>query len=54
VANPTESLAGKIDGICRKFAIKNSASREFCTVTILAPSLFFGRTINRLSIAQVR
>jgi hypothetical protein len=44
----------KIDGICRKFAMKNSASPEFCTVKIFGPSLFFKRTINRLSIAQVR
>jgi hypothetical protein len=44
----------KIDGICRKFAMKNSAPREFCTVKIFGPPLFFGRTINRLSIAQVR
>jgi hypothetical protein len=43
-----------IDGICRKFAMKNSAPREFCTVKIFGTSLFFRRTINRLSIAQVR
>ena len=54
VANPAESLARKIDGICRKFAMKNSTPREFCTVKIFGPPLFFGRTINRLSIAQVR
>ena len=44
----------EIDGICRKFAMKNSGSREFCTVKIFGPALFFRRTINRLSIAQVR
>jgi len=54
VAKPAESLPYKIDGICRKFAMKNSASRKFCTVKIFGLSLFFGRTINRLSIAQVR
>jgi hypothetical protein len=52
--DPAESLARKIDGIRRKFAMKNSAPREFCTVKIFGPPLFFGRTINRLSIAQVR
>jgi hypothetical protein len=44
----------KIDGICRKFAMKNLASPGFCTVKIFGASLFFKRTINRLSIAQVR
>jgi len=34
--------------------MKNLASREFCTVNISGLSLFFRRTINRLSIAQVR
>jgi hypothetical protein len=52
--DPAESLARKIDGICRKFAMKNPAPREFCTVKIFGPPLFFGRTINRLSIAHVR
>ena len=34
--------------------MKNPAACEFYTVRIFGPSLFFGRTINRLSIAQVR
>jgi hypothetical protein len=54
VARPAESLASKVDRNCRKFAMKNSAPREFCTVKIFGPALFFGRAINRLSIAQVR
>jgi len=44
----------KIDGICRKFAMKNSAPRKFCTVNIFGSSLFFKRPIKRLSIVQVR
>jgi hypothetical protein len=47
-------LPRKVDGICRKFAMKNSVPREFCTIKIFGPSLFFRRAINRLSIAQVR
>ena len=53
-ADTAESLARKIDGICRKFAMKISAPREFYTVKIFGPPLFFGLAINRLSIAQVR
>jgi len=34
--------------------MKISARPEFCTIKILGRSDFFGRTINRLSIAQVR
>jgi hypothetical protein len=49
-----ESSAHKIDGICRKLAMKISALPEFCTIKILSGSHFFERTINRLSIAQVR
>jgi hypothetical protein len=53
-AKPAESWPRRADGICRKFAMKNSATREFYTVRIFGPSLFFRRTINRLFIAQVR
>jgi len=53
-ADTAESLARKIDGICRKFAMKNSAPSEFCTVKIFGLPLFFGRMIKPLSIAQVR
>ena len=34
--------------------MKISAFPEFCTIKIFTVSHFFGRTINRLSIAQVR
>jgi hypothetical protein len=53
-AKSAESLPRRIDGICRKFAMKNSAAREFYTVRIFGPSLFFRRTIHRVFIAQVR
>jgi len=47
-------LACKINGICRKFAMKNRRPSKFCTVKIFDPSFLFRRAINRLSIAQVR
>jgi hypothetical protein len=53
-ASLAESLARKISGICRKFAMKNLRPCKFCTVKIFDHSFLFRRPINRLSIAQVR